>query len=321
MLPHSFAGFLSKISYNKRIREWIMIAPHLIRPIKIIYFGKCRSKLLIRAYDFFKDCYYSEKSVRVDINSIPLLRNNKALHPRAWLTEGYKVNVTRLKIELLKEIFTRGGIVLNFADLEETEKGLFIKDNITGELFHIFAVKHIICHQTFIDQFLVDNLPCADFVMHLDLKNNRFIFTDEEDKLGIIAHPYVSDESIKKFLMIDHGIPLKHLTSTQVMCSEFDVFKSLKPGFSENFSLLNTRQDQVTRSVEDIMETAFDLAKQTGIVFSDFRKLYYSYGQGTEWMTNRAYEFMQFTRDPQKIWQQVEREYMARFEWAIDIDW
>jgi hypothetical protein len=70
------------------------------------------------------------------------------------------------------------------------------------------------------------------------------------------------------------------------------------------------------RPVEDLMETAFDIAKQTGIGFQEFRTLYFRYGKGIDWMTERAYEWMTKERDTKIIWSRVETEYAAEFEWG-----
>ena len=66
------------------------------------------------------------------------------------------------------------------------------------------------------------------------------------------------------------------------------------------------------------METAFDIAKQTGIGFQEFRTFYFRYGKAIDWMTERAYDWMIKERDAKIIWSRAEADYAATFEWGKD---
>jgi len=69
--------------------------------------------------------------------------------------------------------------------------------------------------------------------------------------------------------------------------------------------------------VEDIMETAFDISKQTGVSFQEFRDLYYRYGTAMDNLTEEAYQLMNQTREYSFIWEKVIQDYCEKYEWKI----
>ena len=72
--------------------------------------------------------------------------------------------------------------------------------------------------------------------------------------------------------------------------------------------------------MDDNYETClekFDLAKQTGISYSEFKKLFYRYGTGIDEMIEYAYDTMNEIRDAEKIWDYVERLFQEKYEWKI----
>ncbi len=61
-------------------------------------------------------------------------------------------------------------------------------------------------------------------------------------------------------------------------------------------------------------EQQYDQAKQTGIQFRSFEKIYYRYINSIEEMIESAYEMMSFERDPEKIWDSVLEDHLKE-EW------
>lgn len=59
----------------------------------------------------------------------------------------------------------------------------------------------------------------------------------------------------------------------------------------------------------------FDLAKQTGLNYSTFQQLFYSYGsEAMDWMIEEAFEQMNKSRDAERIWNDTERLWNMNFE-------
>ena len=316
-LPDSFADLPGKIFFHRRLREWRKLAPHLIRPLKILYPGKTPSKLLINLADLLMDNNYQKRAARVNLLEVPLLQNSKLTEGKAWLAEGYKVNAERLKTELLKEIFARGSMVLNYAPINKSGKYFLLTDIITGNLIRFETTQYLTCKQENVNLFYSGNLPWPDFAMKLDSKNREFVFYDDNDKLAILTVPETDIDSIIGLLHSEFGISLNNLQLITAPLEKTNIFRSKKPKIFAGINLLSQGQNKAERPVEDLMETAYDLAKQTGIGFREFRNLYFIYGAATGWMTDKAYDYMAKTRNVHEIWRNVEKEYVNRFEWGV----
>lgn len=68
---------------------------------------------------------------------------------------------------------------------------------------------------------------------------------------------------------------------------------------SETFRLLQHECDE-----------KYDLAKQTGISFLDFSRIFYRYRKAIDHMIDSAYNLMNQSRDPKLIWEIVEKEFL-----------
>jgi len=84
------------------------------------------------------------------------------------------------------------------------------------------------------------------------------------------------------------------------------VIKKPFPGSIENAQI----KDNYELSLEK-----FDIAKQTGISYPEFKILFHRYGAGIDIMIDEAYERMNNTRNPQKIWNETEEWFQKKFEW------
>ena len=77
-------------------------------------------------------------------------------------------------------------------------------------------------------------------------------------------------------------------------------------------SLGNAIGSEIFRLLQNECDEKFDLAKQTGIDYKMFCRLFYRYRFNIEEMIDSAYEIMNQERDPQKIWQQVESDFLKK---------
>jgi hypothetical protein len=64
------------------------------------------------------------------------------------------------------------------------------------------------------------------------------------------------------------------------------------------------------RSFQARCDAKFDIAKQTGIAYQQFIKLFYRYPSNIDTMIDVAYEMLEQTRDAQIIWQTVEDNFL-----------
>ena len=74
------------------------------------------------------------------------------------------------------------------------------------------------------------------------------------------------------------------------------------------------------QSFEDMFELCrekFDLAKQCGINFPEFRVLFHRYGKGIDEIIELAYENRSRTIELDPAWKTVENDFQKMHEWKI----
>ncbi len=299
----------------KRLKQWRSLSPHLFRPVKTIYAGWDISAARIKFTDLLWGNDFTQKSSRITLSDIAEQGHHLSDIPEGWAFQEHMVNVTRLKVEMLKEIHKLNGVVLNFAELETSKGNLWVIDKLSHRRLPLGSFPVITGQAFFCDVFVNPVLPWSGFSMQIKSKGCRIILYDCGKHLIAGSEPETGEGELLQVIhfLQRHGlaVPLK-----QKIREESRIFRSRLPLPLKNYRLENAAGGTGRRPVEDLTETAFDLAKQTGVGFQEFRKLFLRYGLGIDWITERAYEWMDTTRDPQRIWDQAVKEFSARYEWG-----
>lgn len=319
-LPKSVVNLPIYLVYLRRLKEWSNMAPHLFRPVKTIYAGYSFSPWFIKLSDLIFGNDFQKRSSKVCIKDIPGLGNHLEVHPEGWLFQDYKVNFSRLKVELLKEIQMKGGVVLNHAGISGSDGDYLITDNLgkgssqvkVSLLNRPAGKSHIV--------FLAGGLPWPDFSMRVKAGRYELLMYDYNGNLAFTSEPVCDSKKLHSLISSVWTGKISDLIPENQTYGEERFLKKRLPGLLRGNVAGCIPVDSDKRPVEELMETAFDLAKQTDIGFQEFRTLYFRYGNGIDWMIDRAYEWMTTERDAEIIWSRVEAEYSKSFEWGVESD-
>jgi hypothetical protein len=301
---------------QKRLKQWSGLSPHLFRPVKTIYAGWKIPAARIKFTDLLWGNNFTQKSSRLTLSDIAEPGHHLSDMPDGWAFQEYMVNVTRLKMEMLKEIHKLKGVVLNYAELESYSGNLSVIDKLSQCRLSIGSLAVKAGKPLFRDVFATPDSPWPGFSMQIKSKGGRIFLYDCGENLIAGSEPETCEEELLKVIQSLQRRDLTIPIVKQKIREESRIFRNRLPLPLKNLRLENAAGGTGHRPVEDLTETAFDLAKQTGIGFQEFRKLFLRYGLGIDWITERAYEWMATTRDPQKIWDQAEKEFSAWYEWG-----
>ncbi|TKG93447.1 hypothetical protein EYV94_17010 [Puteibacter caeruleilacunae] len=134
----------------------------------------------------------------------------------------------------------------------------------------------------------------------------------EKDSIDNVAINSIQCEHVMKVVDQGIGTVLKHVEQARKMMKKVLGLKELK--MVEKFPCAAYEFTGDYRSLSEVCDEKFDIAKQTGIAYSDFAKLFYLYGSQVDWMTDQAYEMMSQTRDAEVIWKKVENDFLDQYE-------
>lgn len=109
-----------------------------------------------------------------------------------------------------------------------------------------------------------------------------------------------------------HNLRQEIIKIQQILESHLKVKIGLKKLFNHFPS--NAMTGETFRSIQNECDEKFDLAKQTGIIYSAFAQLFYRYRFQIDSMIDSAYELMNQDRNPITIWQKVESDFQQS-EW------
>lgn len=317
-LPKNIFNLPTGLVQLKRFKQWGNLAPHLFRPVKTIYAGRSISNWYLKMTDLLFGNDFQKRSSQVAIADIPDLGSLLKVHRKGWIFQDYKVNISRLKMELLKEIHLIGGVVINQAEISNIDGKLLIKDDLMGGNKVVKCPSLNITPENMQKIYHTKGLPWLDFSMKIKSGKYELRMYDYHGKLAIATEPDTSYETfLKAFSFVWKG-KLPELIEEVQTYDQINFLKMIIPTFLKDYVLECAQSRMEKRPIEDLMETAYDVAKQTGIGFQDFRTLYFRYGDGIDWMTERAYEWMTKERDAKKIWNSVECEYATAFEWGTE---
>lgn len=232
--------------------------------------------------------------------SLSFLRNDKI---KGIVFQEYKINVSRIFIELLK-----------FFEAKEGE--IIFRDS-----FHSEEIAQVIqCNPIRKRSFIIPIEVPLNFSMVSQLNEYIFRFVEYENKLQVNTLSVAANQLLKEQIGIEiqKNILFKREQLQQDESTEYLSEKTIK-------NILRVVKKPLPCSFENLKmddnyETClekFDLAKQTGISYSEFKKLFYRYGTGIDEMIEYAYDTMNEIRDAEKIWDYVERLFQEKYEWKI----
>jgi hypothetical protein len=315
-LPVSIFELPYRWIMQKRLKQWSGLSPHLFRPVKTIYAGWKISAARMKFTDLLWGNDFTKKSSRITLSDIAEPGHHLSDMPEGWAFQEYMVNVTRLKMEMLKEIHKLNSVVLNYAELESSTGNLSVIDKLSHRKLSLGALPVKTCQPHFRDVFATPDSPWPGFSMQIKSEGGRIFLYDCGEQLIARCEFETCEEELLTLIQSLQRRELAVPFVKQKIREESRIFRSRLPLPFKNYRLENAAGGSDYRPVEDLTETAFDLAKQTGIGFQEFRKLFLRYGLGIDWITERAYEWMDTTRDPQRIWDQAVKEFSARYEWG-----
>lgn len=149
-------------------------------------------------------------------------------------------------------------------------------------------------------------------------KKGAFRFVENRNNLQIDTINEASNRFSKKeifnrvdkFLSINYNsakrIELPLYLSTNTLKNILKIIDKTLPGSFENTQI----KDNYELSLDK-----FDIAKQTGITYPQFKILFHRYGTGIDEMIDKAYEMMETTRNPEIIWEGTENWFQKKYEW------
>lgn len=318
LLPENWLDFPAAVQRFDLIRIWGKWVPHLFRPVKTIYAGYSRSSAFIHLTDLLFGYDFHKKTVRsvmdrISAPGLQYLRNVPSL-----IFQDSIVNVSRLKIRLLREIFDGGGVVITRVDIRQKEGQLELTDQLTGGSWMVEGTPEPVSSPGSIRYMACDTLPWKRFSVRFRKNGNTFVWQEMGSHTGIYVLPH-QDESLILEFMHDHGLSSSGMLSTPVEKKiEYPVlYSDIRRGM-KRWLIQEVKKRSGDVLVEDLLETAYDIAKQTGIGFREFSSLYFRYGQQIEWLTDVVYEKMAETRNPEALWLFAEQLFQVRYEWAVE---
>lgn len=316
LLPLTMFQVPGTMRKSRILSKWAKIASHLFRPVKTIWLGTDISSQKLRWIDRFMgyDLHHASQWINLSMMNVPELKFPR--HLAGFSYQEWKVNIGRLYMELCKEIHLRGGIVLNYMDVENSGSGTILKDKISGNLKGV--ISQSISEGKTVERAIVrlGLSPWTGFMMRIPYKND---FLELQDRGGNLNASMVMSEESRILADALHdllGFSVKQFNWETCHLHGERLFNEPPPQKLLGFRLM-VAPDTDGSPVEDVMETAYDISKQTGISFQEFRDLFYRYGSAMDVMTEHAYQWMNKTRDHSVIWNEVIEMYRGKFEWNI----
>lgn len=318
ILPETAASLIQMRKVKATLSKWSELFPHLIRPIKTVYGFYNHSNGYLKMADTLLGHSGSELTRAAVLSEIPYFGKYFLKNTSGWLFSEILVNIPRLKIGLLREIFERGGCVLNFVETTTDKGGIHLRDKQSSQTVLIKARKVVAEPETATrPAYLYARSPWFQFAMRLNYETHKLTFYEHEESVIIETTPIGSDQEMRKMISIFLGnnpktIGLVHLPGDESvhLIKHFPkIFNEIRP--------VSPNGGSAHPPLEDYLETAYDLAKQTGITFTEFRSLYLKYGACTNWFTDRTYEWMPVLRNSHRLWRQAEQEFITSYEWGI----
>jgi hypothetical protein len=296
--------FFSVFKSIKNRRLWdklFLMSPHLVQAQKVIYSHSKSVKAIGKIVDLFFRKTFKTETIILNKQKPENLSFLKTDYLKGVIFQEYKVNVSRLFVELLKHFELNGGKIA-------------VKESITSDE----VSTTIQCKTENKRSFIVNTETPLNFACVCKTGNTVFHFVESKNKLQITTINHSKHKPSKTQIL--HKISkvvdfksneikerkLSYYLSTITLEKILEIVCEPLPGSLKNATV----QDNYELSLEK-----FDIAKQTGITYPDFKILFHRYGTGIDEMIDEAYEQMNITRDPQVIWEGVEDWFQRKNEW------
>ena len=318
LLPENWLDLPAAFRRYSLISCWSKCLPHHFRPVKTIYAGYARSSVFIHLTDLLFGYDFHKKTVRTSLEKISAMGIQFAPGVPSFAFQDSVVNVSRLKIWLLREIFDRGGVVITRVDIRQKEGHLELRDRESGKSVEVEGTPEPVSRPGSVRYFDLDKLPWPRFSMRFRKNGNTFVLHEKDGQPGIYVLPHKDESLIREFVYGHFRDSSGMLKASVENFLEYPALFQKIPHRLKNWLTEETKNHAGERPVEELLETAFDIAKQTGIGFQKFSALYFRYGQQVEWMTDVVYERMADTRDPEKLWAFAEYLFQQKYEWALE---
>lgn len=278
-------------------------APHLVLPRKTVIMKEGSSISGVRLNDFvLKNRSYEKTRLlnSVDYSDFELFDTEK--YPQALLTNEYRINYSRLMLELLNSYGEQGNSVELCVEKEEEQR---------GNSFRVLDFEP--CSRNDIRLVTADGE-----LLLLNIDNELVIYTsslmDETKVLETVRGLIPSVERIGVY--DDHFAPIDFERLFVDFETEQKKFGGIKEGMIDSIlAIEDMKLAGNYRLLSDLCDEKYDIAKQTGIGYQKFATLFYRYGARIDEMIDMAYEMLSETRDEELIWnrceEQISRSYVG----------
>ena len=317
-LPITASAMLPMRRVKANLARWSDLFPHLVRPVKTVYGFHDLGAGYLKMVDALLGHSGTELAQAASLSEIPGLGKYFLRNTSGWLFNETLVNVPRIKIQLLREIYIRGGMVINHVDSQTHNGGVSLKDKFTADTI-VLPTKNVIKEPEVLSRpaFKLPETPWFQFSMRLNYESHKLNFFEQDNHLLIETSHRGTIPEMRKMISIFLGNDAKTVSSVQIPSNETPVLSKRFPKIFTGIRPDSHLGGSNHPPLEDFIETAYDLAKQTGIGFADFRAIYLKYGACTNWFTDRTYEWMPVIRNTQRLWRQAEQEFCSKFEWGM----
>lgn len=298
--PLSFSGLANAYKAKQLLQKLFKLCPHLVQAQKAIYAHSKNGRRISKITDFLYKDHFNSKSTIIDQKTPDNLSFLKSKKLSGIVFQEYKINVSRLFITILKHFESIGGKVLLKAFRPE-EVITIVQCNSNPKqrvLIPVKAPDNLVLIKT--SNKAIFRFVEKDNKLQIDPINKFANKLSNNSIISEIQELILFDASKTEEIKIDSYLSLSTVKN---------ILKAIDKPLPDNFEGKKVK-DNYELSLEK-----FDIAKQTGITYPDFKILYHRYGSSIDEMTDSAYEKMNQMRDPLKIWALVENEYQSNFEW------
>ncbi|MCL3780042.1 hypothetical protein EMN47_06530 [Prolixibacteraceae bacterium JC049] len=282
------------------VEMWAKSAPHLVLPRKTIVFSSKRQWGAIKLHDWILKNTDYDKTRLLDTKSFEdFSQFNAEDFPQALFTTEYRVNYSRFCIELAK-VTQQNSIQFD------------VKQQQTTNATNYYVVK--------------DFTPNNRNDIRLLTDESDIILINKEDRLYVFPVKIENDKvllsEIQKLIpSVKELFPIEKPHFAQYSFESIYSLHAQKESTKQNNIPIEGAPSGIEmydyRALQDLCDEKFDIAKQTGIEFPDFSKLFFRYGLQIDEMTDMAYEMLSSTRDAKIIWQTCENEFQNKYESKI----
>ncbi len=317
LITRTFPFYIAEVPKQTAVAKvWekaINAVPHLFQSQKVIYLGPEKKWQLTAglADRFYKNTYH-KKSALLKKTNPQMFSFLKLPDFEGVVFQEYKFNISRFYIELLKFLKSAGGeVIVNEPFRLENKELVFLhrqfeaKEIITGSIKFRSAVR----------------LPVAtytNFTLVTKHQNSYLLFSEEGGivnarQIEPVKHHLSANEILeisKELFSVEPGEPMQTSLFQAPSAKTLDKILSVTGGIFPC-----TVAGSGMESQYEICMEQFDLAKQTGISYNQFKPLFHRYGTGISEITEIAYQFLEETRNPEFIWAKAELHYQQNYEW------